>query len=122
MDITLNRLEDLIRFTMKRHNLLLSNLANSDTPGYRAKDITFESVLDSERLRLKETSPVHMKAIEVTATVETERSGGAPWLDDNNIEEDVEIAKITENALLYQAALRLINDRFKLYRNLIAGR
>jgi len=122
MDLTLRRLEEIIKFTMQRHNVLLSNLANSDTPQYRAKDIKFESVFDEERLRLRNTSPTHLRALEISGDTELTVEAGAPWLDGNNVEEDVEMAKITENALLYQATLRLINDRFRMYRNLITGR
>ncbi|GMT47515.1 MAG: flagellar basal body rod protein FlgB [bacterium] len=122
MDLTLNRLEEMIKFTMQRHSVLLSNLANSDTPQYRAKDIKFESVFDEERLRLKNTSPTHLRALEISGDTEPTMDTEAPWLDGNNVEEDVEMAKITENALLYQTTLRLINDRFKMYRNLISGR
>ncbi len=122
MDFTLNRLEEMIKFTMQRHSVLLSNLANSDTPQYRAKDIKFESVFDEERLRLKNTSPTHLRALEISGDIEPTMDTESPWLDGNNVEEDVEMAKITENALLYQTTLRLINDRFKMYRNLISGR
>ncbi len=122
MDFTLKRLEEMIKFTMQRHSVLLSNLANSDTPQYRAKDIKFESVFDEERLRLKNTSPAHIRALEISGDIEVRMDTESPWLDGNNVEEDVEMAKITENALLYQTTLRLINDRFKMYRNLISGR
>ena len=122
MDFTLKRLEEMIKFTMQRHSVLLSNLANSDTPHYRAKDIKFESVFDEERLRLKNTSPAHLRALEISGDTELTTDTESPWLDGNNVEEDVEMAKITENALLYQTTLRLINDRFKMYRNLISGR
>ncbi|MEC4685932.1 MAG: flagellar basal body rod protein FlgB [Nitrospirota bacterium] len=122
MDFTLKRLEEMIKFTMQRHSVLLSNLANSDTPQYRAKDIKFESVFDEERLRLKNTSPTHIRALEIRGDTELTMDTESPWLDGNNVEEDVEMAKITENALLYQTTLRLINDRFKMYRNLISGR
>ncbi|HDH02425.1 MAG TPA: flagellar basal body rod protein FlgB [Nitrospirae bacterium] len=122
MDFTLKRLEEMIKFTMQRHSVLLSNLANSDTPQYRAKDIKFESVFDEERLRLKNTSPTHLRALEIRGDIEVKMDTESPWLDGNNVEADVEMAKITENALLYQTTLRLINDRFKAYRNLISGR
>ncbi len=122
MDFTLKRLEEMIKFTMQRHSVLLSNLANSDTPQYRAKDIKFESVFDEERLRLKNTSPTHIRALEIRGDTELTMDTESPWLDGNNVEEDIEMAKITENALLYQTTLRLINGRFKMYRNLISGR
>ncbi len=122
MDSTLKRLEEIVQFTMQRHKVLLGNLANSDTPNYKAKDISFESVLDEERLRLKKTSPVHLRAMEARLEASVREEESSSWLDGNNVEEDVEMAKITENAILYQATLRLLNDRFKMYKTLLLRR
>ncbi|RMG68586.1 MAG: flagellar basal body rod protein FlgB [Nitrospirae bacterium] len=121
-DMAIKRLEDIIRFTLTRHRVLAGNLANADTPYYRAKDISFESVVNEETLRLRATHPLHVREIEAQAGFEiTEREDGT-WLDKNNVEEDEEIAKMTENALLYQATLKLLNDRFKLYKSILSGR
>jgi|Deesub1362A_J573_1020465.scaffolds.fasta_scaffold47058_1 flagellar basal-body rod protein FlgB len=122
MDNLLKRLEEIVDYTLRRHEVLTSNLANSDTPGYRARDIEFEAVLNEERLRLKRTSPVHIQAIEAGLQSILREDGSPAWLDENNVEEDVEMAKITENAILYQATLRLMNDRFKMYKTLFTGR
>jgi flagellar basal-body rod protein FlgB len=121
-DMAVKRLEDIIRYTLTRHKILAGNLANADTPYYRAKDIRFESFLNEETLRLRATNPLHIRQIEAEADIEiTEREDGM-WLDKNNVEEDEEMAKMTENALLYQAALRLMNERFQLYKTILTGR
>ncbi len=121
-DIAMKRLEEIIRYTLARHKVLVGNLANADTPHYRAKDLRFESFLNNETLRLKKTSPLHIKTIEAEAKIELIERQEEPWLDKNNVEEDEEIAKITENALLYQAGLKLLNDRFRLYKSILTGR
>ncbi len=121
-DIALKRLEDIIRYTLVRHKVLAGNLANADTPYYRARDVKFDAFLNEETLRLKATNPLHIREIEAEANLEiTERQDGM-WLDKNNVEADEEMAKITENALLYQAALKLMNDRFQLYKTILTGR
>ena len=102
--------------------MLAGNLANADTPYYRARDVKFDAFLNEETLRLKATNPLHIREIEAEANLEiTERQDGM-WLDKNNVEADEEMAKITENALLYQAALKLMNDRFQLYKTILTGR
>lgn len=122
MDDLLKRLEEIVDYTLRRHEVLTSNLANSDTPGYKARDIEFETVLNEEGLRLRRTSPVHLQTIEAGFQEVLRDDDSPPWLDENNVEEDLEIAKITENAILYQATLRLMNDRFKMYKILFTGR
>lgn len=121
-DMAVKRLEDIIRYTLARHRVLAGNLANADTPYYRAKDIRFDAFLNEETLRLRATNPLHIRQIEAEADIEiTEREDGM-WLDKNNVEEDEEMAKMTENALLYQATLRLMNQRFQLYKTILTGR
>ncbi len=121
-DMAIKRLEDIIRYTLTRHKILAGNLANADTPYYKARDIKFDAFLNEETLRLRATNPLHIRQIEAEANIEiTEREEGM-WLDKNNVEEDEEIAKMTENALLYQAALKLMNERFQLYKTILTRR
>ncbi len=122
MDSFINRLQGILNFTMKRHKVLLGNLANSDTPGYRAKDISFESLVRDEIINLRKTSPLHLRALKAGGVPEVQPRNKDPWLDGNDVEEDLEMAKITENALLTQAAIRLMNERFKMYKTLLNGR
>ncbi len=121
-DMAVKRLEDIIRYTLTRHKILAGNLANADTPYYRAKDIRFDAFLNEETLRLRATNPLHIRQIEAEADIEITEREDSMWLDKNNVEEDEEMAKMTENALLYQAALRLMNERFQLYKTILTGR
>lgn len=122
MDGFINRVQSLINFTMKRHKVLLGNLANSDTPGYRAKDVSFENIVRDEIINLRKTSPMHLSEIEANGEMEIRNRDNSPWLDENDVEPDMEMAKITENALLNQTALRLMNERIKMYKMLLNGR
>ncbi len=122
MDGTIRRLTEIVEYTMERHRVLLGNLANSDTPNYRAKDLRFRTVFDEELLRMRRTSPLHIRALEAGGRMVATERNGAGWLDGNDVEEDVEMARITENSILYQTAIRLLNGRFKMYRNLLTGR
>ncbi len=119
MDRTMNILQRLVNFTLQRHRVLLSNLANSDTPGYRAKDLNFEAVLREEKLRLLKTHPMHLGSQGPEFAVQERPSSAAPWLDENNVEEEAEMARITENAILYQAALKLMNEKFRIYKTIL---
>lgn len=119
MDKAMNILQRLVNFTLQRHRVLLSNLANSDTPGYRAKDLNFETVLREEKLRLVRTDPMHLGPRGPEYSVQERESSDAPWLDENNVEEEAEMARITENAILYQAAIKLLNEKFRIYRSIL---
>lgn len=115
-------LEGIIRAAGQRHGVIASNIANADTPGYRARDLEFEQTLEGE-IRLSTTSPLHLTADGGLGpwgrVVEVE---SRPWADGNNVEIDLEVAKMTENAMLFQAGVSLLSTRIKMFRNALRTR
>ncbi len=111
----------------QRLGVLATNLANADTPGYKARDIDFSAVLsqtDSETsLPLQATHAAHI----------TFNDGGSspgylkyrnPYqasLDGNTVEMPVEQAAFSENNVRYQASLNFINLRIAELQLAIAG-
>ena len=117
-DKGLGLLEKIVRFTTMRHKILASNIANADTPGYRAKDIPFNEVMSKKMMELQSTNPAHLRGVpsEMGETVTEDRS---PWEDGNNVALDMELANMTENGLLYQAGVKLMSAKFQIYKNAI---
>ncbi|MFK7886241.1 MAG: flagellar basal body rod protein FlgB [Gammaproteobacteria bacterium] len=109
-----------------RNEILASNIANSDTPGYKARDMDFKSVLAgtaSPSLRMLTTNERHITP-PGTAMGEGDllyRVPNQPSLDGNTVETDVEQSEFASNALRYQASLRFINGRVSTLRAAIAG-
>lgn len=116
MDNGFRILERLLRFTGIRHGVIASNIANADTPGYKAKDIRFEANLEEE-ISLKVTNPAHIRGSEPSMTPTVITENGGEWLDRNNVELDEEMAKMTENALLYQAGINMLSTKIRMFRN-----
>lgn len=123
MDRGIQRLEEMIRVSAFRHKVLASNIANVDTPGYKAKDVPFRDEMKNQALEMAKTSPQHLRgnrnSREAGGIVAVERS---VWGDGNNVALDVELANMTENALLYEAGIRLLSKKFMMYKNAIKGR
>jgi flagellar basal-body rod protein FlgB len=122
MDKGFGILENILGFTGHRHKVLSSNVANADTPGYRAKDLEFRAAVDEE-IRMRTTDRQHISTPEPGSqggeiTVDT----STPWGDGNNVELDMEMSKLTENSLLHQSALKLISKKLRMYRTAISGR
>lgn len=109
-------LEQFINFTNMRHGVLTSNIANADTPGYKAKDMEFKQTLDSE-IGLKVTDSGHIRAggDEGSAEVATDKAN--TWEDGNNVELDMETAKMTENAMSFQAGISILNTKIRMFKN-----
>ena len=122
MDKGFNILQRMLQSANVRHKVLTSNIANADTPGYKARDIKFNNLLKDE-LRIMSTDPGHMSntgsgSISGSTVVESNLS----WGDRNNVEINKEIAKMTQNALMHDAAVKILNSKMKMYRRVFTGR
>jgi len=110
----------------QRSELLASNLANADTPGFKARDIDFQAALKKaagEQLALKTTNRNHLGGAG-SALSEPDllyRIPTQPSLDGNTVDTQVEQAEFTENAIRYQSTLTFLNGKFSGLKRAIKG-
>ncbi len=121
MDRGFRVLNKLLQAANMRQKVIASNIANADTPGYKAKDLKFGSFLGKE-LKLLTTDSKHIRnendgKISNELIVEDNLS----WGDRNNVELNVEVAKMTENALVHDAAIKILSTKIKMFKNAIRG-
>lgn len=121
MDEEFRVLERLVQAANIRQRVIASNIANTDTPGYKAKDVRFDNLLGKE-IRLLTSDAKHFSkgSHEVSGNMIMERN--LPWGDGNNVELNIEVAKMTENSLMHDAAVRILNAKIKMFRNAISTR
>lgn len=105
-DKTTDALATSIRMRQIRHNVTSSNIANAETPGYKAQKVEFEEAL-AKSLELGGTEA---GALPVTADV-YDNPEGAPSNDGNTVNFEKEMSALTENSILYKSALQLINKK-----------
>src|SRR5512141_1517629 len=105
-----------------RQELIASNIANADTPNYKAKDIDFASALQGalsgtgQKLPVAATSPRHLGGASgetVMGAPVLYRKPLQPSADGNTVDMDVERAQFADNALRYEASVRFISDKAK---------
>jgi flagellar basal-body rod protein FlgB len=131
----IGKLDDYLRFQetalslrAQRQQLLASNIANADTPDYKARDINFSSALQNALApagqassEMTKTSVAHLSAPGTTSP------GGAPLLyrsvqqgsvDGNTVDMDTERNQFADNAIRYEASLTMISGQIK---NLLAA-
>ena len=118
--------ERAVMFRALRNEVLSSNIANADTPNYKARDIDFKSVLkgaQGTQLQMTKTSEMHRDAWttnKLGAQVQY-RIPTQPTLDGNTVETDVEQAAFAENAVMYRASLSFLNGQINGLRYAIRG-
>ncbi len=113
----LRSLESFIRLTLKRHGVIASNIANVETPGYRARDLRFRVQLEDEMLKLKVTDPKHIRPAEINTSALVEVAEDRAWKDLNNVELDREVTKMVENSILFQAGINLLSSKIRMFKN-----
>ena len=111
-----------LRLLEARQQLLASNIANVDTPNYKAKDIDFASALQGAlsgkpgQLPLATTSPDHLGAPTGQTIMGAQvkyRVPLQPSADGNTVNMDVERAAFADNAVRYEASVKFISDDIK---------
>ena len=100
----------------QRLSVLATNLANADTPNYKARDIDFAAVLghtDETALPMQITQAAHITVSDgIAAGADLKyRNPYQASLDGNTVEMPVEQAAFSENNVRYQASLMFINGR-----------
>ena len=119
---------DALKLQSKRTEVIANNLANSDTPGYKARDIDFRAAMASAgsadaTVKLATTNAGHL-SIDPTTDASASlkyRTPLAPSLDGNTVDAQQEQAAFADNTVRYQATLTFLSARFKGLMTAITG-
>ncbi len=99
----LQLLQGYLKVTSDRQQLVASNIANIDTPGYQTKDINFQAAMQQA---LSDGSSVNLEPASVAVEGLPERPDG------NNVNVDRESLLLSETQLQYQMGVQLIKSEF----------
>jgi len=109
----------------ERSSLLAANIANADTPGFKARDIDFRSVLakaGGEKMLMKTTHANHLGGSSAASGADLlYRIPTQPSVDGNTVDSQVEQAEFAQNAVRYQSTLTFLNGKFKGLKLAIKG-
>ena len=118
-------------FRATRAKIISANIANIDTPYYKAKDISFEDELmseakkifgkEGEELELAKTDPKHMD-------LSDDSSVGAKYYlrathtqrnDANTVDLDIETTELSKNQMMYQASMSALQKESRLFKSIL---
>lgn len=134
LDAALSFHQTALRVRGHRQELIAANIANADTPNYKARDIDFKSAIQSanagmnrEAFNVAKTSLQHLNGTPLQGP-----SNGAPGealfrpiiqgsVDGNTVDMDVERNQFVDNAIRYEASLTMINGQLKKMLSAING-
>jgi flagellar basal-body rod protein FlgB len=129
IDTEIAFVQSALNLRARRQEILAGNIANSDTPNFKARDLDFNAALknaigaEGGPLKLARTNGSHIDgAGSMTAGgVLKFRSTVQPSLDGNTVDPDIERAHFTENSLHYQFLLDRAATSFKTMSMALTG-
>lgn len=114
-DPTTQGMEYALNSLSLRQSVLADNIANAQTPGYQAQDVSFQnqlsSILDGQQ---SGASPTDTGDVVASADI-------TPRIDGNTVGMESEMGKISETNILYDALAQLTADRMGLIKTAITG-
>ena len=110
--------ENLLSWASKRQQALAANVANLDTPGYRAKDYSFDQELAT--IDLASTSGKHITPLEDTTPARLYEVDTKVKTNGNSVDLEREMKEITKNALQYITLVQYLNQKIKTLRAAIS--
>ena len=127
---TIPALAETMQFAQARHTLLVGNLANANTPGYRVRDLSVEVFQE----RLKEALAAENTKQDVRSPGFVTGDPDDPmrrvrdsltnilYHDDTNLDLEKQVAEVSKNQFLHNFALTVMTDQFQLLQSAISER
>lgn len=105
---TMNQLSGMLDYRSTRHKVIVSNIANIDTEGFKPSDVSFKQALGkANAIQLTTTNPGHIGRsengvgpVEITTSEET-------------VEMDTEMVNLSENQLMYNMTVDMLSRKFR---------
>ncbi|MDF1642774.1 MAG: flagellar basal body rod protein FlgB [Pseudomonadales bacterium] len=122
--------DSALLLSSRRAEVISRNLANSETPGFKARDIDFRAILNAESegrsstFQMARTNKSHMPMSNVGFGAQDDLKYRVPTQDTvngNTVEEHVEHAEYAKNALRFQSEFTFLNGRVRGLINAIKG-
>ena len=131
-DKHLGAFDDALILRSRKSEIIASNIANSDTPGYKAKDIDFKSAMSSamgtrsefrkDALKMSTTDNNHIQMGQNSFSADVMyRNPYQPSMDGNTVDAGVEKSEFSKNAIHYQATLRFLTGKFQSLTKAVKG-
>lgn len=119
--------EQALYLRAHRAEVLGNNLANVDTPNFKARDVDFSALLDQAKAQQSVSKPLRTDARHMTLSSNDGEGDllytvpSQPSIDGNTVEEHREMARFAKNSMDFEASLYFLNSKFKGLQTAISG-
>lgn len=129
---TIPILKETVNFAQARHSVLVGNIANMDTPGYKVRDLSVDTF--QEKLKAVINTKPQAKAKEVESPGIVDSQPGDPmrevresltnvlYHDGTNVSMENQVNEISKNQMLHNVAITIMSQQFRLLQVAISER
>jgi flagellar basal-body rod protein FlgB len=123
---TFASLEQALNYSSLKQKVVSQNIANADTPNYKAKDVSFKAVLQNEldqNFSTYKTDNRHIDFSESSATnpAVVIRPNVQYSTNGNSVDLDKEMSDLAKNQIYYDALIEQENNKFSALQTVIRG-
>ncbi|MGK9429192.1 flagellar basal body rod protein FlgB [Bacillus atrophaeus] len=121
---TIQNLENALGRANVKQKVITNNIANIDTPNYKAKKVSFQNLLNQESSRLEsvKTDYRHVDFSDVGSNGSiVANSNTAYQQNGNNVDVDKEMTDLAENQINYQALVERMSGKFNSLKTVLTG-
>ncbi|MGP4072255.1 flagellar basal body rod protein FlgB [Piscibacillus sp. B03] len=121
---TIQNLESGLRYSSVKNKVIAQNLANVDTPNYKAKDVSFKKQLEhaQHNFQAKLTNEKHIPFGRTGLEIQIKQKNGVTYNHNgNSVDLDKEMTELAENQIYYQALVERINGKFNSIKSVLNG-
>lgn len=103
-----------------RNRVISENIANSETPGYKGREVDFQKMMNdvngSTGLVMIKTNRMHIDPAGGETGIRIDMSDNPSRVDGNNVDQNVEMARLSENTIIYNTAAEILGRKLKLLK------
>lgn len=125
-DSTLLNLERTLNYSTMKNKLVANNISNVDTPYFKAKDVSFKSILSKELNKNHHARKTHEKHLDFSSLnhnpyIIYQRNNTTYNHNGNNVDIDREMAELAKNQIYYQGLIDRVNGKFNKIQTVLRG-
>lgn len=123
---TIQSLQKSLDYSTTKNRVIANNIANVDTPHYKAKDVSFKKELNKSMNASFQANRTHMKHFSFSGEDHqayriSEQTNTLYNHNGNNVDVDKEMADLAKNQIYYQAIVDRLNGKFSSIQTVIRG-
>jgi len=126
-DSTIGALNTSLNLRSMNQNVISSNIANADTPGFKAKSVDFEQTFrevlgTNDQLPIQSAEDGHIapQAYDPVFPEIYEETNGVESLDGNTVDRAAEMAKMSENQIMYDSSVEMLKKKLGMLKYTVA--